>query len=121
MSEVDVANVGTWVAFGLTVMVFCYLGKDLPFLHAIYRIAAYIFVGVSLGYGAVMAWHLVLWPRLIIPLAGGQWIFLVPLLLLVDKPQTKAFELQTRAHHEAAIPRQGRMARRGEESPEDEG
>jgi len=81
VSEVDVANVGTWVAFGLTVMVFCYLGKDLPFLHAIYRLAAYIFVGVSLGYGAVMAWHLVLWPRLIVPLSGEQWVFLVPLLL----------------------------------------
>ncbi len=79
--ELDVANVGMWVAFALTLMVYCYLGRDLAFLHAIYRIAAYIFVGVALGYGTVMAWHLVLQPRLLVPLGEGKLDYLVPLTL----------------------------------------
>lgn len=77
----DVVNLGMWVAFALTLMVYCYLGKDIPFFHAIYRVAAYIFVGVALGYGAVMAWHGVLVPRLLRQLGRGQWFYLVPLVL----------------------------------------
>ncbi len=84
----DVANVGTWVAFALTLMVYCYLGKEIPFLHAIYRIAVYVFVGVALGYGAIMAWHGVLVPRLLRQLGRGEWFYLVPLvfcLLLLSR------------------------------------
>lgn len=79
--ELDIGIVGTWIAFALTLMVYCYLGKDIPFFHAVYRVAAYVFVGVALGYGAIMAWHGVLVPRLIFPLAGKQWGYLVPLVL----------------------------------------
>ena len=78
MSEIDI--IGTWVAFALTLMVYCYLGKDIPFLHAIYRIAVYVFVGVALGYGALMAWHGVLVPRLLLRLESGEWVYLVPLV-----------------------------------------
>jgi hypothetical protein len=74
-------ELGTLVALVLTVMVYCYLGKDIPLLHAIYRLAAYVFVGVALGYGAVMAWHGVLVPRLLLRLGGGEWVYLVPLVL----------------------------------------
>jgi hypothetical protein len=73
--------VGTWVAFLLTCMVYCYLVKDIPFFYAIYRIAVYVFIGVALGYGAIMAWHSVLVPRLLSRLEGGQWWYLVPLVL----------------------------------------
>ena len=52
--ELDIGIVGTWIAFALTLMVYCYLGKDIPFFHAVYRVAAYVFVGVALGYGAIM-------------------------------------------------------------------
>jgi hypothetical protein len=74
-------DLGVLVALGLTLMVYCYLGKDIPFLHAVYRVAAYVFVGVALGYGAVMAWHGVLAPRLFLRLGDGKWIYLVPLVL----------------------------------------
>lgn len=84
----DVANVGTWVSFALTLMVYCYLGKEIPFLHTIYRVAVYVFVGVALGYGAIMAWHGVLVPRLLRQLGRGEWFYLVPLvfcLLLLSR------------------------------------
>ena len=74
-------ELGTLVALVLSVMVYCYLGKDIPILYAIYRIAAYAFVGVALGYGAVMAWHGVLAPRLLLRLGSGEWAYLVPLVL----------------------------------------
>jgi hypothetical protein len=72
---------GTWVAFGLTLMVFSYLIKEIPLFQAIYRVAAYLFIGVSLGYGAVVAWHSVLVPRLLTPLEGREWWYLVPVVL----------------------------------------
>jgi len=78
--EASMENIGTWLAFALTLMVYCYLGKDIPFLHAIYRIAVYAFIGVALGYGAVMAWHGVFVPRLLARLESGQWWYLVPLV-----------------------------------------
>jgi hypothetical protein len=73
--------IGTLIAFVLTLMVYCYLGKDIPFLYAVYRVAAYVFVGVALGYGTIVAWHSVLSPRLLLRLESGQWWFLVPLVL----------------------------------------
>jgi hypothetical protein len=73
--------IGTLIAFVLTLMVYCYLGKDIPFLYSIYRVAAYVFVGVALGYGTIVAWHSVLSPRLLLRLESGQWWFLVPLVL----------------------------------------
>jgi hypothetical protein len=79
--DIDVVNVGTWVAFVLTLMVYCYLGKDIPIFHAIYRVAVYVFIGVALAYGALIAWHEVLVPRLFRQLGQGQWFYFVPLLL----------------------------------------
>ena len=84
----EIVSIGTLVAFALTLMVYCYLGKDIPFLYAIYRVAAYVFVGVALGYGAIMAWHSVLAPRLLLRLGSGEWGYLVPLglcLLLLSR------------------------------------
>jgi hypothetical protein len=78
--DLDV-GMGTLVALFLTLMVYCYLGKDIPFLYAIYRVVAYLFVGVALGYGAIVAWHSVLSPRLLLRLESGQWWYLVPLVL----------------------------------------
>jgi hypothetical protein len=83
-----IGTIGTLVAFVLTLMVYCYLGKDIPFLYSLYRVAAYLFVGVALGYAVVVAWHSVLSPRLLLRLEGGQWWYLVPLalcLLLLTK------------------------------------
>lgn len=73
--------IGTLVAFLLTLMVYAYLFKDIPSFYSIYRIAAYLFVGVALGYAAVMAWHGVIVPRLLLRLEQGHWWNLVPLVL----------------------------------------
>jgi hypothetical protein len=73
--------IGTWVAFGLTLMVYAYLGKELPFFDVVYRIVAYIFVGVALAYAAVQAWHGVLVPRLFVPLGAKDWFYVVPVIL----------------------------------------
>jgi hypothetical protein len=71
-------TVGTWVAFGLTLLVYAYLGKELPFFDVVYRVVAYIFVGVALAYAAIQAWHGVLVPRLFVPLGAKEWFYLVP-------------------------------------------
>ncbi len=69
------------VSFLFTLMVLSYLVGDNPF----FRLAIYIFIGVSAGYAAAVAWHQVLWPRLFMPLIYGSTLeralALVPLLL----------------------------------------
>lgn len=67
--------------FGLlfTLMVFSYLLQDNP----LFRIAVYIFVGVSSGYAATVIWHYVLVPKLFEPLLDPDQLVLlmVPLIL----------------------------------------
>jgi hypothetical protein len=69
------------IAFLFTVMIFSYLIGDNP----LFRIAVYVFVGVSAGYVAVVAWWQVLWPDLIVPIFSGapiqRVVLLVPFLL----------------------------------------
>jgi hypothetical protein len=55
------------ISFLLTLMILSYLIGDNP----AFRIAVYLFVGVSAGYAAVIAWHHVLWPMLFSPLLTG--------------------------------------------------
>lgn len=64
------------VSLLLTVMILSYLLGDNP----AFRLAAHIFVGVSAGYAAVIAWNQVLLPRLFLPLLAGD--FLNPSLLV---------------------------------------
>jgi hypothetical protein len=69
------------IAFLFTLMILSYLIGDNP----LFRVAIYIFVGVSAGYVAVVAWWQVLWPDVVIPAVTGtpmQRILLaVPVLL----------------------------------------
>jgi hypothetical protein len=69
------------ISFLLTVMVLTYLIGDNP----VFRVAVYLFIGVSAGYAAAVAWHQVLYPRLLIPLFAGSMaerlLALVPLIL----------------------------------------
>ncbi len=65
------------VSFLLTVMVFSYLWKD----NALFRLAVYLFVGVSAGYVGAVACRQVLLPRLILPLLEGDLLAAFPLLL----------------------------------------
>ena len=70
------------VGFTLTLMIFSYLIGDNP----LFRIAVYLFIGVSSGYAATVVWHSVLMPKLIQPLADpAQLVLLViPLILSVS-------------------------------------
>lgn len=69
------------LSFCFTLMVLSYLIGDNP----LFRVAVYIFVGVSAGYAAAVAWQHVLLPKLIEPLLFGttqqRLLLLVPLIL----------------------------------------
>jgi hypothetical protein len=70
------------IAFLFTLMILSYLIGDSP----VYRVASYIFVGISAGYAAAVALRQVLWPDLILPIAGGaptseRALLAVPLFL----------------------------------------
>ena len=73
------------VAFLLTLMILSYLIGDNP----LFRVAVYIFVGISAGYVAAVSIRQVLWPNLLQPLYQGflsgmtvrQAVLAVPLLL----------------------------------------
>ena len=69
------------ISFLLTMMVLTYLIGDNP----AFRVAIYIFIGVSAGYSAAVAWHQVLYPRLVVPLfegnLGGRLLAVIPLVL----------------------------------------
>jgi hypothetical protein len=70
-----------FVAFIFTLFIFSYLIGDNP----LFRIAVYIFVGVSAGYVASVAWRQVIWPDLFFPLLTGTSIqkalLAIPLIL----------------------------------------
>ena len=69
------------VGFVLTIMVFSYLFGD----NILFRIATYIFVGVSAGYAFVVVFYHVLLPRLIEPLLLGSMLeralLVIPLIM----------------------------------------
>ena len=71
----------TVISFLFTIMVLSYLIGDNPF----FRMAVYVFIGVSAGYAASVAWHNIIWPRLIVPLLSGvnqqSILLLIPLLM----------------------------------------
>jgi hypothetical protein len=73
--------IGLITGFALTLMVFSYVFGD----NALFRFAIHLFIGVSAGYAAVVAWYSVVWPRLILPVLTGtraERIFVIfPLLL----------------------------------------
>ena len=58
------------MSFLLTLMILSYLIGDNP----LFRVAVYIFVGVSAGYAAAVAWWQVLFPRLMLPLFTGGFL-----------------------------------------------
>ncbi|MFZ1041044.1 MAG: hypothetical protein WCA79_02180 [Anaerolineales bacterium] len=70
-----------FIAFLLTLFIFSYLIGDNP----LFRIAVYIFVGVSAGYVASVAWRQVIWPDLFLPLITGPFaqktLLAIPLIL----------------------------------------
>jgi hypothetical protein len=71
--EILIESAGTIVALILSLFVFSYLLGD----NVLYRIAESLFVGVVIGYAVVVAFHNVLAPKLLVPLAesieSGDW------------------------------------------------
>ncbi len=69
------------IAFIITLMLLSYLIGDNP----LFRAANYLFVGVSAGYVAAVAWHQVVMPRLVVPLMHGstaeRMLLFLPLLM----------------------------------------
>ena len=69
------------LSFLFTLLIFSYLIGDNP----LFRVAVYVFVGVSSGYIAAVTWWQVIWPRLVYPLMFGsnsafeKGLLLVPL------------------------------------------
>jgi hypothetical protein len=72
---------GMAVAAFLTALVYTYLlGGDNP----LYRLALHLFVGVAVAFGATIAFHSVLVPKLFKPLVAdprGNWLLVVPFVL----------------------------------------
>jgi hypothetical protein len=66
-----------FVAFIFTLFIFSYLIGDNP----LFRIAIYIFVGVSAGYVASVAFRQVILPDLLTPLVTGKTLLIIPLIL----------------------------------------
>lgn len=60
--------IGVTLGFILTLMIFSYIFGD----NVLFRIAISIFVGVSAGYAAVVAFYNVIWPRMLQPLIFGE-------------------------------------------------
>lgn len=88
--------IGGLLGFVLTLMVLSYLIGDNPF----FRIAVYLFVGVSAGYAAAIALWQILVPRVVTPLLTGSLVdragallalFLGVLLLMKISPRTSRF------------------------------
>jgi hypothetical protein len=62
--------VSGFISFVLTLMILSYLIGDNP----VFRVAVYIFIGVSAGYVAAVAWWQVLYPKVFVPLLNGSLI-----------------------------------------------
>jgi hypothetical protein len=89
---VDLVSGG--ISFLLTLMILSYLIGDNP----AFRVAVYIFIGVAAGYAAAVSWHQVLYPQLIVPLATGNLLTIIPLvmgLLLLFKISPRTSRLGT--------------------------
>lgn len=72
----------TAVSFLLTLLILSFILGDNP----LFRIAAYLFVGLSAGYAVVLLIYHVFWPQLVMPILEGNWLTAVPLglgLLLI--------------------------------------
>jgi hypothetical protein len=82
ISSANIVNLITGgISFLLTLMVLSYLIGDNP----AFRVAVYIFIGVSAGYAAAVVWHQVLNAQLFRPLFSGslseRLLAVIPLVL----------------------------------------
>lgn len=71
-------DAGLWLGLLITLALFSLLLGD----NALARLAQHLLVGAGLGYAALLAIQSVIGPRLLAPLAQGQWLAAGPPLLL---------------------------------------
>lgn len=64
----SISEIGLWVGFILTLMVFSAVLGD----NYLYRLAVYVFVGMSAGYAAIVTWNSVLIPWIRSTLLSGD-------------------------------------------------
>lgn len=103
MNGTSVELAGTLLSALVTVMVLSYLWRD----NVAFRIATYLFVGVSAGYAGSIAWHSVLQPGLVDPLLESglgvianltvlaPWILVLLLLFKVSPATTRLGSVST--------------------------
>jgi len=74
---------GAWVAVGLTLCIYSFLYKDNP----LFKLSEHLYVGISIGYSVVLAWHTIFLRLLWEPLAqavrdapseAGSYVLLAP-------------------------------------------
>lgn len=66
--------IGSFIAAGLTLMVFSYIFGD----NVLFKLAAHIFVGVAVGYAMIVVWHEVFYPAF----SSGNVVSVLPALIL---------------------------------------
>ena len=62
--KTSLEGIGIIIAAGLTLIMYSFLYRDNP----LFKIAENLYVGVALGYGAIMTWYLSLKPEIVDPL-----------------------------------------------------
>lgn len=75
-----ITDAGLWLGLLITLLVFSLLFGD----SALARVAQHLLVGAGTGYAVLLAIQYVLGPRLLAPLARGEWLSMLPLLILVS-------------------------------------
>jgi hypothetical protein len=66
-----------WAAALLTLAIYSFLYKDNP----VYKVAEYIFVGISAGYWAAFLWWNYAYPNLFEPLGQGHYWNIIPIIM----------------------------------------
>lgn len=74
-----ITDAGLWLGLLITLLIFSLLAGD----NALARVAQHLLVGASAGYATLLAIQYVISTRLLAPLARGEWLPNLPLLLLV--------------------------------------
>lgn len=75
----SLVDAGLWLGLLITLLIFSLLLGD----TVLARAAQHLLVGAGTGYAVLLAIQYVLSTRLLAPLARGEWLSLLPLLLLV--------------------------------------
>ena len=80
MTELTTVDlVGAWISIALTLCILSFLYEDNP----VYKLAEHLFLGVSIAISVVEIYYGVMKPNLIEPLASGELLSFVPLVLVV--------------------------------------